>query len=475
MQRLFSQNPNRIFFEMVYRPEKCIISQGGQSSGKTWGAMQWAWYVAISDAGSVTTCVGHSVPHLDKGCLRDFLSIMRIDPHLKAYLKSYNKNKKTFTFYNGSVVEFASYENEMSARGAKRDYLFVNEANGIGYEIFKNLYDRTRKKCVIDFNPTSEFWAHTEVWRPVKKIGGEAVLNSDGSEVRETRYLVDEKGVRVKRKVEVLNANYEVVGWEVREIREAVLLKTNWRNNRRFLSADEIAKIERYKDQDPERYKVYGLGEIGKIDGLVYKNFRLVKSVPYDRVNEVIHALDFGGGTAATAMVSVYFEAYKALDSDGVERIRQRIYIQERLYNKTIMSNQSLADHVVRAIKRDVVVCDNNELIYRELVAKGVSAMKVKKWPGSVEAGIKAVNDYDEICVTSDSPNVWKEINNYCYEKDKDGRVGGTPIDTWNDAMDAMRYAVMSRGRMPKRFIYNIEFGGYPENMSPEYRAKTGM
>mgnify|MGYP000096266577 CR=1 FL=1 len=46
--------------------------------------------------------------------------------------------------------------------GPARDILFINEAQSIPREIFRQLDIRTRKKVIIDYNPVRRFWGETE-------------------------------------------------------------------------------------------------------------------------------------------------------------------------------------------------------------------------------------------------------------------------------------------------------------------------
>lgn len=63
------------------------------------------------------------------------------------------------------------------------------------------------------------------------------------------------------------------------------------------------------------------------------------------------------------------------------------------------------------------------------------------------------------LMVTKSSLNLIKELRNYTWAKDRDGNVTDTPIDTWNHAADAMRYALFSEiaGREGSG-QYNISF-----------------
>ena len=76
---------------------------------------------------------------------------------MKSLVVNYNKSDRIFEFKSGSIIEFKSYMDSQSAKSGKRDYLFINEANGISMEIFNELHLRTRVRTFIDYNPNYEF------------------------------------------------------------------------------------------------------------------------------------------------------------------------------------------------------------------------------------------------------------------------------------------------------------------------------
>lgn len=164
---------------------------------------------------------------------------------------------------NGSVIEFKSYKDEQDAKNGKRDYLFVNEANGIGYEIYWQLAIRTRKKIWIDYNPSERFWAHNEV-----------------------------KG------------------------REGVKMIISDHRGNPFLTKEEHERIESIEDK--ELWKVYARGLTGKLSGVIFPNFRIVDRLP-DRESWKMqgYGLDFGFTNDPTALVHCII-AHGELWTDGV-------------------------------------------------------------------------------------------------------------------------------------------------------------
>ena len=128
-----------VFYENYEAKEKVLINQGGTASSKTYSIMQLLFYNAVNEARSVITVAGESLPNLRKGAYRDAENIFADNKYLQSQLKFWNKTERIIYFKNGSLIEFVSFENEQSAKNGKRDYLFVNEANGISYQIYWQL------------------------------------------------------------------------------------------------------------------------------------------------------------------------------------------------------------------------------------------------------------------------------------------------------------------------------------------------
>jgi phage terminase large subunit len=144
----------------LYEPTFYKVIQGGASAGKTFAILTLLVGYCQSYPDSLVTVVGLSYPHLEAGSIRDFIKIMKEVDGWE--VDRWNKSAKTYEFANGSILEFKSID-RMSARGPRRDVLFVNEANGISFETFQELATRTKDFCIIDYNPSWKFWAHEEL------------------------------------------------------------------------------------------------------------------------------------------------------------------------------------------------------------------------------------------------------------------------------------------------------------------------
>ncbi|MBE9584218.1 terminase [Mucilaginibacter sp. JRF] len=242
-----------VLFDHNYHSQAhIVVNQGGTSSGKTYAILQVLFCLACETGGLVITVCGQDMPNLKAGAIRDALNIYKSNPPLMAAIKTYNKSDRFFEFINGSAIEFRSYENSQDAKSGKRDYLFINEANGISWEVYNELALRTKSRVYIDYNPNTEFWVHDK--------------------------LLGQEGVQ--------------------------LIISDHRHNP-FVDNAVRQKIEALKHVDTELWKVYARGLTGKISGLIFTNWQICEAIP-DDARLIATGLDFGFTNDPTACLQVY-------------------------------------------------------------------------------------------------------------------------------------------------------------------------
>lgn len=241
-----------------------IVNQGGTSSGKTYAILQVLFTRAINEVCTISV-VGQDIPNLKVGALRDALDIYNADEAIKEQVTFYNRSERVFLFKNGSIMEFNSYDNEQDAKSGKRDYLFINEANGIAYNVYEQLSLRTRKQVFLDYNPDSSFWVH------------DRILPMENSE----------------------------------------LILSDHRHNP-FLTDKTRAKIEALKEKDIDLWKVYARGRTGKIEGLILKKW-YVMNEPFEDKKLVGYGIDFGFTNDPSTLIEVRMQ-------DGELWIKELIY-----------------------------------------------------------------------------------------------------------------------------------------------------
>ena len=134
---------------------------GGTSASKTISILLWLIDYAQSNNDQIISVVSETFPHLKRGAIRDFLSIMN---ELNYFVDSrWNKTDYVYTVETGSKIEFFSADQPGKVRGPRRDVLFINEANNVSYETYTQLEIRTKRIVWLDWNPVSEFWWYEEV------------------------------------------------------------------------------------------------------------------------------------------------------------------------------------------------------------------------------------------------------------------------------------------------------------------------
>ena len=366
------------------------IVQGGTSSSKTFTILPFLIHYAAEFPNSEISVVAESIPHLKRGALKDFLKIMDWTNNFNP--NNFNKSNLTYRFSNGSYIEFFSADQPDKLRGARRDILFINECNNVTFESYQQLSIRTKKFIYLDYNPTNEFWVHTE-------------LMQDS------------------------NSDFVILTYKDNEALDPAIVKE-------IEKAKEKAKTSSYWDN---WWKVYGLGQIGSLEGVIFNNWKTIDRIP-DEARLLGYGVDFGYTNDPTAIVEVY------------KYNNQRI-VNEICYQKGL-SNSQIAKYITTKLP---AYCDSAEpKSIAELVSYGVNATGVKKGADSINFGIQIMQDQDYL-ITSHSTNLINELRKYAYDKDK--RTGVTlnkPIDFYNHLIDSWRYHEMESIGIPNKGNYNI-------------------
>lgn len=228
---------------------RIIANQGSSRSGKTYNILYLLILMGMSSDLQIDT-VSQTIPHLKKGANKDFKEIMLNNNWWND--DAYNKTDMFYSFSKKSYMQFFSVDNPGKVRGPGRDILFINEANLIDFETWKQLILRTRKTIIIDYNPADPLhWIY------------DYVLTRDDCKFIQSTYL----------------DNYD------------------------FLPKEQIDEIERLKQYDENAWRVYGLGERGTFtEGQIFKNWQRIDRMPDFTP---VYGLDFGFTNDPTALVRI--------------------------------------------------------------------------------------------------------------------------------------------------------------------------
>ena len=355
------------------------VVQGGTSSSKTYSIIPTLIMYALANAGAEISVVSESIPHLRRGAIRDFLKIMIA---IGNSLNQWNKSTLIYYFDNGSFIEFFSADQSDKLRGARRDILFVNEANNITWESYHQMSVRTRKFIYIDYNPTQEFWAHTEL---IGKEGTDfVILTYKDNEALEPAIVKEIEAARDKAS--------ESPYW------------ANWWN-------------------------VYGLGQTGSLQGVIFSNWTQCDKMP-ETWKWKAYGIDWGFTNDPTAVVEV-------CEFDG------KLWINEILYEKGL-TNADIADKLDGFRGQEFIADSAEPKSIEDIRRRGFRIRPCEKGRDSVRSGIDKLQQY-QLMVTSNSVNLIKEFRGYTWATDRTGKETGEPIDNMNHAIDAVRYTAMEK------------------------------
>lgn len=207
----------------------------------------------------------------------------------------------------------------------------------------------------------------------------------------------------------------------------------------RFLDDAYHKRMMMRKEQDPEGYQIYGLGEWGETGGLILQNY-VIEQLPQDfeRYNDIVYAQDFGFNHA-NCILEVGFK-------DDELYVLRELYVHEKDTEEIIQLAQNMDIN-----KRKTMWCDSAEPDRIKMWQKaGYRAKAVSKEQGSVKAQIDYLKQH-RIHIDGSCINTIKEIQQWKWQKDtKTGLYIDEPVNIFDDAMAALRYSIENYRRVTK-------------------------
>ena len=388
--------------KLLQLKKRLRVVAGGTSASKTYSIVMILIDYAQSNKIKRIDILSESYPHLEGGVIKDFKEIMINQNYWQD--KCWNESKHQYNFESASVIKFISVDKLGKSRGPRRDVLFVNEANNIDYQIFDQLKVRTKEIIWIDFNPTHEFWYYTEI---------------------------RDKGI------------------------DHDFLTLTYLDCLNALDKRIVDDIESHKN-NKNWWKVYGLGQLGEIEGRIYTNWKIIDEVPHEARLER-YGLDFGYTNDPTAIIAVYY-------------YNGGWILDEKVYKKG-MSNKDIAD-TLKNIEDKLVIADSAEpKSIDEIRSYGLNIQPCKKGKDSVRAGIQLAQD-QPISITKRSINGIKEYRNYLWMTDRNGKlISPNEPEKGNDHfLDAIRYAMETLGRLKQEITYWDRI--FKEELKPPFKIR---
>jgi phage terminase large subunit len=237
-----------IVFEHIQKAigdgKRIVVAQGGSRSGKTFNLLIWWIQKLLQEENKTLSLVRKTLPSLKNSILKDLVEVLELfelyDP------RKWHKQEGYYELPNGSIINWFSADEPQKLRGAKRDYLYCNEANELDLEDWRQLIMRTESVVTLDLNP---------------------------SEINCWVYELEKRD-------------------------DCYYFITTWRDNP-FLPQTLIEEIERLKETDENYYRIYSLGERGVPTTLVFNRWTVVDNIPPD-AKLLGRGSDFGYNDATT-------------------------------------------------------------------------------------------------------------------------------------------------------------------------------
>ncbi len=377
------------------------IVQGSQGAGKTIGIEMLIQNSGIIKPNTEVTILQAELSKLKKTAMLDFIKILK--SHDNWNPNYWNKTESTYRLPNGSFFEFIGLDKADVGKGFRRDIVYFNEINkgNITLDTFIQFSARA-KITYADYNPDSSFWLHDDI-----------IPDKD------TDFLI-------------LTFN-----------------------DNEYLPEHELKQILKYKEKgfiDPEakdlfnednikskywanKWRVYGLGLVGFLDGAVFENWEFGPFNP--DMLQTSCGMDFGFSVDPDTLTEV-----------AIDKKKKIIYLKELIYRKGLKTND-LARLIKTKAGNKLVISEVDPRLVADLKARGVNIRQHVK--GKIETGITLMLDY-QIIVEPDSKNIGLELTNHMYA-DKGSKLY---IDEWNHAIDGSRYNIEFHLRNPNRGNYMV-------------------
>lgn len=363
------------------------IIRGGQGAAKTISILILIINHASSKPNREILIISAELTKMRLTVIKDFVKIMR---DIGLYEESRFVAGTLYRFENGSFIKFIGLDKADVGKGLRSHVAYFNEVNKCDFESYRQV--ATRAGLVLaDYNPDAPFFIDKEV-----------LTRSDVDFLQLT--FMDNELLPDTERQEILM--YKEKGYY----------------------PDGTVKSEYWANI----WRVYGLGDIGNLQGVVFSNWRIIDALPPEATLKG-YGMDFGYTNDPTTVIGCY------------EYNGRRIY-DEVIY-QTGLGNSDRARLMTQAgiTKKNIIYADRSapENI-AELRARGFYVMPypTKKEKEGIVYGISLMQE-GEFLVTKRSVNMINELQNYIWLTDKEGNSTNEPIDAFNHALDGARYFEM--------------------------------
>jgi len=219
-------------------------------------------------------------------------------------------------------------------------------------------------------------------------------------------------------------------------LNETTYCHSTYLDNIDNLSQSFINRINEMKERRPTKFKHTIEGAwLEKAEGVIFTNWKIGK---FKQVGKNVFGQDYGFSNDPTTLVQT-----------NIDKENKLIYVKLCFYQPKLTTSE-IATLNSKFANRDLIVGDSAEPRLISELTRNNNIVAAIKGQGSITYGISLLQDYDLI-IDEESTDLIKELNNYCWLEKK----SQTPVDKFNHAIDALRYAVSYQLQNPNKGEYH--------------------
>jgi len=392
---------------------KIKIIQGGQGAGKTYSISTILFELSINNPFQLSTIVTDTYTRLRDGVIYDMNNICR-NAGLN-FDKNYNKQEKNLYFNNNSLIQFRNVDqhNLDAGKGPRRNNLFINEGNRVGWGPIEQIWNRTFDNIYVDYNPDREFWYHEKTKDGIIQYHDFISLTYLDNEMMMPGEL---ELILMKKK------RYEII----------------------MSKKEKGEKITQSEANEILWWQIYGLGELGVYSDRQIYSYEIIKDIPIT-AKKIFSGMDFGLSPDPTTLVDNYI--------DGSDLICDEIFTENNLEAEKIKGSNrmSVVDKMqeIAYKKGQMIFGDSaNKRNILDLRRNGYNIQGVEKYKGSIIDGIKIIKGYN-LKITERSINIKKGCESWFYKVDENNKIIPEPDGHEPDTLAAIRYAMLMYNKRP--------------------------
>jgi phage terminase large subunit len=403
---------NRVYIPLLRDTNRYLLLYGGRDSAKSYFAAQKVLIDTMRK------------PYSRYILLRKIYADIKDSQFqtIKDIISSYGLIDYFTITENPLKITFKPNGNYILARGLDKDYKMksIKDPTGIWYEEMNEI-------------------AFTDFLKSTSSLRGGiiqeiATFNPENEAGWITSYFFPPKETYEKE-----DGNFHFVP-SIRK--DTTILHTTYKDNQ-FVTEQSIELLESFKQVDYHYYRIYTLGLWGGVlEGLIYQNWDVVEKFPDEEV--VYYGLDFGYSNDESGVVKVCFKG-------------DDLFVEEVLYQKGL-TNQDLADEFrkIGITDNELIIADSAEpKSIQELYREGFTIRGAIKGTDSIRNGIDILKRY-KIHVVRGSSNLIRELKNYRWAMDRDGKSLNVPIDKLNHLLDPLRYVALYKNYVPGKRLLKV-------------------